>query len=196
MDEPPRLSKSRFTQGLRCHRALWWRVHEPDAPELVPDAEREATFALGHRIGALAREQFPGGVLIDVPHTESEERVRRTAEAMGAGAPAIFEAAFVADGTFVAVDVLERGDDGWRLIEVKSALHVKEAYCDDVAVQFHVVRASGTPVVRAEVMHLNRDCVAPDLSNLFVRDDVTADAERRLARVPELIRGQRTMLAG
>ncbi len=32
-----RLSKSRFTSGLQCHKKLWWEVHEPDALELQPD---------------------------------------------------------------------------------------------------------------------------------------------------------------
>lgn len=27
------LSKSKFCTGLQCLRQLWWRVHEPDAPE-------------------------------------------------------------------------------------------------------------------------------------------------------------------
>ena len=26
-----RLSKSRFLDGLQCHKLLWWQVHEPDA---------------------------------------------------------------------------------------------------------------------------------------------------------------------
>src|SRR6266545_4954607 len=34
---PHRLSKSRFTSGLQCHKKLWWEVHEPDALELQPD---------------------------------------------------------------------------------------------------------------------------------------------------------------
>src|SRR5262249_17917712 len=40
-----------------------------------------------------------------------------------------------------------------------------------------VARASGTPITRVEVMHLNPLCSFPDLSNLFIRDDVTAAAE-------------------
>ena len=32
------LSKSRVTAGIQCAKQLWWRVHEPGAVELVPDA--------------------------------------------------------------------------------------------------------------------------------------------------------------
>lgn len=43
-----RLSKSRFTAGLQCHRQLWWKIHEPDAAELEPDAAlgTSLTFAV------------------------------------------------------------------------------------------------------------------------------------------------------
>ena len=53
-----RLSKSRFTSGLQCHKQLWWRVHEPDAAELVPDAARQAIFDQGHVVGAAAQGYF------------------------------------------------------------------------------------------------------------------------------------------
>ena len=66
---PPRrsgsLSKSRFCAGLQCLRQLWWRVHEPDAPELRPDPDLQTVFDRGHRVGDAARTAFPGGVLVD-----------------------------------------------------------------------------------------------------------------------------------
>jgi hypothetical protein len=45
-----RLSKSRFTAGVQCHRQLWWRVHEPHAPELRPDADLQAVFDMGNQV--------------------------------------------------------------------------------------------------------------------------------------------------
>jgi predicted RecB family nuclease len=49
-----RLSKSRFCYGVQCPRLLWWRVHEPAAPQLLPDAGLQAVFDRGHRVGATA----------------------------------------------------------------------------------------------------------------------------------------------
>lgn len=194
--QPVRLSKSRFTAGLQCHKQLWWRVHEPDAPELVPDAARQEIFDQGHVVGAAAQARFPGGVLIDAPHREFDARVAQTRAAIDAGAPVIFEASFFADDVFVAVDVLERTGTGWTLVEVKSATKVKAQYIPDAAVQLHVLRAAGLAVDRVELMHLNRACRFPDLSNLFERADITAEAEAllpdvRLSRVAQL-----QMLAG
>src|SRR2546426_5686030 len=40
----PRLSKSRYTAGVQCHKLLWWKVHEPLAVELQPDKVLEDRF--------------------------------------------------------------------------------------------------------------------------------------------------------
>ena len=119
------LSKSRFISGLQCHKQLWWRVHEPEAQELAPQAEQQALFDQGHLVGAKAREHFPGGVLVDAHHSDFASRIAQTQVALAGPAPAIFEAAFAVDDVFVAVDVLERTARGWTIVEVKSSLSVK-----------------------------------------------------------------------
>ena len=195
-NEIPRLSKSSFLKGLQCSKLLWWSVHEPDAPELVPDESQQRVFARGTRVGELAQRHVPGGVLIDLPYMQIRERVAATAEALAAGAPAIYEASFLEDGVFVSVDILERSGDGFVLTEVKSTLDVKEQHLADVAIQLHVVRRAGLPVHRAEVMHLNRACRFPDLSNLFVREPVTEQLRALLLDAPAQIAALRGMLAG
>ena len=89
---PHRLSKSRYTAGVQCHKLLWWKVHEPLAVELQPGKVLQDRFDQGKQLGELARGHFPGGVLIDLPHTAVDERVRRTRQLIDDGAPAIFEA--------------------------------------------------------------------------------------------------------
>jgi predicted RecB family nuclease len=191
-----RLSKSRFMSGLQCHKQLWWRVHEPDAPELVSDPAQRALFDQGHRVGAGAREHFPGGVLVDAHHSDFAGRVAQTQAALAARAPAIFEAAFFVDDIFVAVDVLERAERGWTLVEVKSSTGVKRPYLSDAAIQTDVLRRSGLHVERVEIMHLNRECRFPDLQNLFVRTDVTDEVEAMLPEVMPEASAQLQMLAG
>ncbi len=82
------LSKSRFVDGLQCSKLLWLRVHERDALELVPDAGLQAIFDQGNRVGELARERFPGGILI--PY--DDRRVEATREAIVAGKTVLYEA--------------------------------------------------------------------------------------------------------
>jgi hypothetical protein len=159
-------------------------VHEPRAPELTPDAAQQAIFDQGSRVGEVARERFPGGVLVDGDYWDVDGKIRKTRCAIASGAPAVFEASFLADGVFVAVDVLERRRGGWNLVEVKSTTKVKDPHYPDVAVQLHVLRSSGLDVIRSDLMHLDSGCTYPDLEDLFTRADVTAEAEALLPGVP------------
>ncbi|MFN2570080.1 MAG: DUF2779 domain-containing protein [Gemmatimonadales bacterium] len=193
---PQRLSKSRFTAGSQCHKLLWWKVHEPDAVELQPNKVLEDRFDQGRQVGALARERFPGGVLIDLPHNAYAERVSLTRKLLDDGAPAVFEASFVADNTFVAVDVLARNNGGYHLTEVKSSSSQKEEHLADVAVQVHVLQQSGVKISGADVMHLCKECHFPDLSNLFERTDVTAAVQPLLGKIGWEIDAQLQMLDG
>ncbi|MBN1336648.1 MAG: DUF2779 domain-containing protein, partial [Deltaproteobacteria bacterium] len=191
-----RLSKSRFTSGLQCHRLLWWRVHEPDAPELVPDVAGQAILDQGTRVGELARTYVPGGRLVDLPHDAWDERLDLTRRLLADRVPAIYEASFSAGDVYAAVDILERGPDGHHLVEVKSSTRVKEEHVPDVAVQFYVLGLCGVQVSRAELMHLNRACTYPDLSDLFVREDVSKAAAAWQPGLPTRIADQVRMLAG
>ena len=148
----------------------------------------------GTRVGELARSYVPGGVLIDLPHNAYSERFACTNEALQNSAPAIYEASFQAGGVFTAIDILKREDHGFRLIEVKSTTAVKDHHIPDVAVQTHVLRQNGLDVVGAEVMHLNRECAYPDLSNLFVHSDVTEQANADEKDMPTRISQQLEML--
>ena len=191
---PAGLSKSRVMAGLQCHKLLWWMVHEREAPELALDAQTQSVMDRGSHVGEVARRYVPGGVAIELPYNAYAERVALTRQTVDAGAPAVYEGSFSADGVFVAVDILEREGRGFRLVEVKSTASVKDHHIPDVAVQAHVLRRNGLDLVGAEVMHLNRECAYPDLSNLFVRSDVT-DAVRAVAeRVPRWIAEQVAML--
>src|SRR5436309_9534577 len=191
-----RLSKSRFTSGLQCHKKLWWEVHEPDAIELQPDKVLQDLFDQGRQVGEAARARYPGGVLIDLPHHAGAERVAATQEALDAGAPAVFEATFIADDTFVAIDVLEKQKDGYRLTEVKSSTSQKDEHISDVAIQARVAAACGVKITAAEVLHLNKEFRNPASGDLFARTDVTVPVVAFLPQVPDEIERQREMIAG
>jgi hypothetical protein len=182
----PTLSKSRFTYGLQCHRRLWWQAHEPRAPELAPGPVLQAIFRQGNDVGCLAREHIPGGILITFDGRAKTRAVAETEAAIASGASIIYEASVMHEGVFGAIDALSRdGSSAWTLTEVKSTTKVKEQHIADVAVQTWM-----------ELMHLNRACRYPDLSNLFVRSDITHEVEAYLVEVGPEIEAQRKVLAG
>jgi len=190
----PPLSKSDYLAGLQCPRLLWWRVHEPDAEEFVPDVALRARLEQGHQVTARARESFPGGVLVS--GNTLPTRIAATGAAIKSGARTLFEAAFEANGAAIVADILDRRNGAWTLVEVKSSTKIKPEHLPDVAVQLYVVRAAGVRIDRAELMFLNRDCRSPDLSDLFVRENVTGRATQRLWSVESELKELRSVLAG
>ncbi len=190
------LSKSRFVAGWQCPKLLWWKVHDPGADELQPGRVLQDLFDQGQQVGELARQQFPGGVLIDLPHTAVPERLAATQAAIDAGAPAIFEASFLAGDVFVAVDILLRTADGFSLIEVKSSTSVKDEHIPDAAIQAWVLRLAGLPIRTVQIMHLSKEYRHPGHGDLLVQEDVTARVEAFLPSVPELVAEQLQTIAG
>lgn len=190
------LSKSRFVAGWQCHRQLWWRVFEPEAQELIPDASLQSVFDRGSAVGEIARDYVPGGVLIDFPHDQIDRKLQATAAAINSNAQVIYEASFIGAGVFAAVDVLERNGDGWNLIEVKSTTQAKPEHVPDVAVQMFALESAGLKIIRSELMHLNRECRYPDLSNLFARTDLTVEARNLQTAVQKEVADQLLMLQG
>ena len=193
IDRQP-VSKSRYLLGLRCHKLLWLDEHDRD--ETPPDAESRFRMDEGTAVGVRARAFAGEGVLIKSPDFAREQKLDETRRAMESGAPLIFEATFSAAGAIVRTDIIRRMPDGFDLIEVKSSTSVKEEQLAEVAMQLFVLRAAGLTVPRAFVMHLNKDCRFPDLSNLFVTVDVTADVEAMQAETGKELAAQIAMLGG
>jgi predicted RecB family nuclease len=156
--------------GLQCHKQLWWRVHEPKAPELTADPWLQNRFDQSKEVGLVARNYVPG---------------------------ARYEASYDSDAAIAVVDILEPGPPPSAvLVEVKATNSLKKEHIPDVAVQVHVLRQAGVAVSRAEVMHLNPKCRFPKLDDLFVREDVTEKVELFLPVVPGELEAQQAMLAG
>jgi hypothetical protein len=193
---PRSLTKREFLAGVQCHKQLWWRVHDPEAGELIPDQNVRAVMQGGRQVGILARDYVPGGQLISFRHQATAGRVDATGAAMASGVAVLYDGTFARDGIVVQVDILERGSDGWTLIDVISSLDVKEKQLFDAAIQAHVLRRSGVGLRRVEIMHLNRECRFPDLSNLFLRENVTERVVALEHGIAAEARAQLSMLHG
>lgn len=201
--KPVRLSKSRYLSGRQCHRRLYLEIRAPGLAT-PPDRATQAMLEAGNEIGRVARERYPGGVLVNVGPRQSAEALRRTAELIAdPGVPAIFEGAFEFDGVFVRVDILERLASGpeqtWRLIEVKSSTRVKEVHRHDVALQTYVLRGAGLSLAGCGLLLINTNYVygggAVDLARLFVWEDLTEGVGPLLAEVPRALTEQKAVLA-
>jgi hypothetical protein len=193
-----RLSKSRYTAGLQCHKRLYLLVHQPElaAP---PDEAAQARFDQGIELGRFARKAFQKGVLVEAEHTELDKAVTQTARLVADGKD-IFEATFDYQNVLVRVDVLQHIGRGkrWRLIEVKSSATMKDHYLPDVVIQRFVLEGVGLKVVPC-LMLLNREYVydgqSYDLSKLFRIAEVRTETDALIKAVPAEIRAQLRMLS-
>ena len=189
------LTKSLFVAGSQCHKRLWWQSHEPRATELVPDEVGQLRMQLGTEVGQLAHALHPGGVTIPAAFASRGMRADATREAMQ-HASTIFEATFVAGRLTASVDILYRTADGWVLREVKSALDAKDEHVLDATFQRHVCEATGVPLVRIEILHLNREYRHPGPEPLFAVTDVTAKSDAIRSAVAGEIATQLAVLDG
>ncbi|HEX5004852.1 MAG TPA: DUF2779 domain-containing protein [Gemmatimonadales bacterium] len=166
----PRLTKTHFQSGLACPKRLWWEVHEPDAPELVPDAQTRWMLRQGQEVTVAARSRVP---------TASYEQPLET------------------DRLYARVDLLEpRAGGTHNLIEVKGSNEPKEEHLWDIAFQRHVAAEAGVEIHAAQLMYLNRTCQHPDLGSLFIRDDVSDRIAPMVSQVPGLAKQLLAVLDG
>ena len=175
------LTKSKYLSGLQCHKRLWYEKNHPERASSLSRAQHR-TFRQGKEVGERARDLFPKGMLISaISPVKSAEQ---TQIAIRDGASCIFEASFVFENTSVRCDILQKDGDSWNLIEVKMSTSVKEEHLADLAIQKYVLTACGIPISKTQLMHINNGCTYPDLSDLFITENVTDRVEPLMESVP------------
>jgi len=166
------LTKTRILAGLQCEKRLFLLLNHPELAKSAKSPLAETGIVVGEQ----ARQEFPGGVLVNRFQQGADPFSQTLAYIHDPDIDVIFEAGFRHNEIEVFVDVLQRNGSGWNLIEVKSSSSVKDAYIDDVTVQYMVLSAAGIPVKRVELMYLNKDFVYhadQGYSGLFIREDVS-----------------------
>lgn len=195
------LTKSKYLNGLQCHKRLWYEKNYPGRAAPTSRAQQRI-FNQGEEVGQCAQKLFPDGHLIDA--TCPDESVEQTQEAIIRGVPYIFEASFIYDGVWVRCDILQRDSNSWKIIEVKASNNVKEKNKDkykeeslhDLAIQKYVLTEAGISISGTQLMHTNKKCVYPDLSNLLTIEDVTDKVNRLMGDVPNKIEKFKRILDG
>jgi hypothetical protein len=152
-DRPARLTKGKFVTGLRCPKLLWLSVHEPGAPELVEGDDAGSIRAKGNLVGVRAREEFPGGGLIDRAALPPNEQLEQPRLALNSFDRAVFEAGLAVEGFWASADILipMARRQAWNLVEVKGSQDTGDHHILDAALQTHVARRAGVDIQRLEL---------------------------------------------
>lgn len=168
------LSKSKYLNGLQCHKLLWVAVN--DAKRIPPtDAATQYVFDQGHLVGELAHRLYSDGINLDTSSIAGN--LRQTQASLQLRKP-LFEAGFSANRMYCRVDVLKpAGEDEWDIVEVKSTNSAKDEHVQDVEFQRHCCLNAGLKIRGCHVMHLDKNYIRQgeiDPGRLFTAQEVTS----------------------
>jgi len=183
------LSKSTFLRGLQCEKSLWLYKNRYSEKDPV-DPLQEAIFAQGTEVGLVAQQLFPGGQDGSVSHFEQEAGASKTRKLLHAGEKVIYEAVFIEEGVYVAVDILVRSGESWHVYEVKSSTSMKDTYLDDAAIQYAVLERAGILPEEFYLMYINNQYLregALEIRKLFILEPVLEKIKKRLDGIPASI---------
>lgn len=144
------LSKTTFVYGTICPKLLWLYKNKYNLRRISDATQKK--FDNGHAVGNLAQKLFPGG--IDASDVSSERVIDMSRFSLpfnlkqqlwlektnnSIAKTTIYEAAFVFNDVFSAVDILKNGTDGHVAYEVKSSMAVTDTFIKDCALQYYVI---------------------------------------------------------
>lgn len=138
-------SKQAIKRASFCKKAAYLRVTQNrNGKPYVHSATDMVRMEYGRIVRDGVRAEFPGGHSIRAK--SHEEAVAKTREAMDAGEPVLFNAAFSHGPLRIRIDILERtAPDHYRVWEVKAGTSV-EKYVPDLTVHIFALRALGHSV--------------------------------------------------
>ena len=178
MSENTGLSKSKYLSGIACPKILWM---DENMPDLAENTASDATLRNGKQVGEVARNYFGEHTLVEFSY-DKKIMCAQTVSLMESGADNIAEASILYDGLYCAVDILHKDEDGWDIVEVKSATEIKPEYLDDMAFQLYVLEKSGLKINKVYNMHVDNTYVRQgelDLQALFALEDCTGEVRLR-----------------
>ncbi|PPK61485.1 uncharacterized protein DUF2779 [Malaciobacter marinus] len=189
------LSKSLYTKGIQCPKALWLKKYNPSVLT-PPDEQAQAIFETGNIVGDLACQLFPDGKEVSYT-TNYNEMIATTQKWLKEGVSNIYEATFSYEGILIMVDILKQQSYGVSIYEVKSSTEVKDIYLHDVSIQYYVLQNLGFSIKRASVVHINNEYVRGEslaLDKLFKIVDVTSEVQGLQSSIPNILKEFETYL--
>lgn len=188
MTLPKLLSKTKLMRGYQCLKSIYLTIHHKELePPVTP--EQQAIFDQGTFVGVEARKRIPGGILVDNKPWDFFGSLKKTRELLANETEVIYEAAFEYKGCYARADIIKynKHSGRWIIYEAKSTTKIKDEHLDDISLQAWIMAKSGLPIEQINLIHLNKNCKYPDLSNLFEIHDVTEEIRLKYNENPPKI---------
>jgi len=191
------LSKSTFVRGCKCLKSLYLYKFHYDLRDEVSQ-QQQSLFDQGYEVGRLARSLFPNGKDATVaPAHDYTASVKRTQQILQSGCKTVYEAGFMFNNVYAAVDILVIRRNGWYLYEVKSSTSVKEYHRLDAALQYYILKNLGYPVKQVSIVCINNQYVrrgAIEPGRLFNIHDITSEVTGFQDYVEDQVEAMQQML--
>lgn len=180
------LSKTSYVNGCQCPKYLWLYYNKRKALIITP--ETQSKFDRGHKVGSLAQRLFPDGNSAEFSPSFSCEILQQktpfevpkipykitfniwldnTRNMLATnGNKSIFEAAFVFDKCFAAIDILEEKNGEYIAYEVKSISEATDVVMADCAYQYYVISH------HVKLSGFNLVLLNPEIKDIMLNDDV------------------------
>lgn len=199
--KPRYLTKSRFKTALECPTKLFYTRKDDYENQSESDPFLEALAEGGFQVEELARMHYPDGIAILGDDWNYSLLAQKTADLLQRVNVVVFEAAFLYDGLFIRVDILEKTGNQINLIEVKAkSVNLSEhqsyigvrgglnggwsTYLYDVAFQHYVIQKSQPDWVITPFLNLvNKEAVASVTGiNQFFKITKTTDVRTGITK--------------
>lgn len=175
MPRKPIISKSSFIKGKQCLKSLYLQKKNPELQDPISEGQ-QAIFNIGHSVGELAQQLFPGGVMAAYDLPEGFMRsINKTKELIEQGSSIIYEAGLMHKITHCFVDILVKKNNKWSIYEVKSSTSVKEVNIYDAAFQYYVLSNLGLEIEDVSIVYINNQYIRKgdiDVQQLFSIESV------------------------
>jgi len=138
--------------------------------------EQQALFNHGHKVGELAQQLFPGGVMAAFNLPEGfMQSIQKTKELIEQGETIIYEAGFMFENTHCFADILVKENEKWNIYEVKSSGSISDVYLYDAAFQYHVISNHGLAINEVYIVYVNKNYkqeINNDVNQQFITESV------------------------
>ena len=185
------ISKSTFIRGLQCEKSLYLYKHHYKLKDPTPSS-LQAVFDQGTNIGLLAQKLFLNGVDASPEnHFKMIESVGKTLDFINKDETIIYEAAFLYNDVYAALDILVKDKEGWKAYEVKSSTKITDTYIKDAAIQYYTINNSGIDLKDISIVYINNQYVKDgelDIHQLFNIESVYDQVLEFLPRIPNEVR--------
>ena len=175
-----RLTKTDYLIYKDCAKNAWLKVHKPDIYFSKPlSAFDEGIIETGNEVDVLARDLFPGGVLV-----EDRNGTAETSALIKSKTPIIYQPVFETNLYKMISDILVWNKDtkAYDLYEVKASNSGEnksandKLYTSDIAFQYILLKELNIPISRLYLLRLNYDYSRGEeleLDKLFSKEDFT-----------------------